>query len=146
MSDLTEVEIFDCLTDNFKKAIQHCEDLAVKPAKGPTYSTLRNELKLIEGASRQAAHWREDSRWLQIGLLVSEAHKRAGNWLRAKQPAKLFLLLAKALIVAQANAEDIRTRATGRRGAILPDVMPGPHRDTRPVGWRASDGGILLPN
>lgn len=157
MGDLTEPEIFDCLSDNFRKAAQLCEDLARHPRKGPNYLSLRDSLKLIEGACRQAAYWREDSRWLKIGLLMEEAHKRAGEWLRGvKMPngarVKLaeghlhpcFVQLADNLRKGHAKAEEFRTRATGRLGTILPVVAPGPHRDTRPVGYRRASG-LFIP-
>jgi len=161
MSALTETEIFDCLADNFKSAVRHCEQLARTPRTGAAYHALREELRLIEGAARQASAWREDSRWLQIGLYVAEAHKRAGNWLRgAKLPDgtkiklsdkdrfTLFNMLADVLRKGQRRAEDFRTKATGRVGMILPEVLPGPHRDTKPMGWTAqvSKGGIILPD
>ena len=157
MGDLTETEIFDCLSDNFKRAAQLCEDLARYPRKGPNYRDLRDALKLIEGACRQASTWRQDTRWLRIGLLMGEAHKRAGEWLRGvKMPngmrVKLaeghlhpcFVGLAENLRAGHRKAEEFRTAATGRVGMILPDILPGPHRDTRPVGYRRPSG-LFVP-
>jgi hypothetical protein len=156
MGDLTESEIFDCLTDNFRKAASLCEDLARHPRKGPIYRELRDSLKLIEGACRQASAWREDTRWLRIGLLMAEAHKRAGDWLRGiklpnGQRVKLaeghlhpcFVGLAENLRAGERKAEEFRTRATGRLGMILPIEQPGPHRDSRPVGYRRASGLIV---
>lgn len=144
MSDLTETEIVDCLKTNFRLAAEHCEDLASFPLAGPTYTKLRAELKLIEGAARQLAGWREDARWLKIGLDMGEAHKRAGNWLRGHHPRKLFLMLAANLRMGLAVAERLRTARTGIIGPILPTVLEGPHRDTRPVQV-ITPGGIILP-
>lgn len=144
MSDLTEIEIFSCLEENFRQAIEHCASLAILPIKGPTYSALRRELKLIEGACRQAAYWREDSRWLPIGLLIAEAHQRAGNWLRRRHPAQLFTLLSGNLEMMLVYAQKCKNEATGRRGIILPDALEGPHRETRPVGW-TKGSGLILP-
>ena len=47
-------------------------------------------------------------------------------------------------LVFRLKAEDFRTKATGRVGMILPDALPAPHRDTRPVGWspNTTPGGI----
>lgn len=159
MGDLTEAEIFDCLADNFRLAAQHADDLARLPAKGRTYNKFRAELKLIEGAARQASQWREDSRWLKIGLMVAEAHKRAGGWLRGiKTPDgtkrmlrdgelhPLFTKLAENLRAGHRLSEDFRTRATGRIGMILPDALPAPHRDTRPAGWNQTPAGLLVPS
>jgi hypothetical protein len=151
MSDLTEAEIFDCLVDNFKKAAVHAEDLAKLPKKGPTYARLREELKLVEGAARQAAYWRQDARWLQIGLYMEEAHQRAGNWLRGirnkstgmweklpeGQTHPYFMKLAENLRAGLKLAEGYRDNRTGRVGMILPASMnkPAPARDSRAYGY-----------
>ena len=157
MGDLTEREIFDCLETNFRLAAEHCEDLAKLPRKGPTYKKLIEELKLIEGACRQASVWREDTRWLHLGLMMEEAHKRAGDWLRGvAQPSggrrmipegvrhPLFMKLAENLRAGLARAQETRHAATGRIGMILPEVMRAPHRDTVPVGWTPSMNGSRL--
>lgn len=150
MSDLSEQEIFSCLFDNFKKAAEHAEDLAKLPRKGPTYVKLREELKLCEGAARQAAYWRQDARWLQIGLYMEEAHQRAGNWLRGirnkttgmweKLPEgqlhPYFMKLAENLRAGMKLAEGYRDNKTGRMGMILPATpTPAPARDAKAYGW-----------
>ncbi len=165
MAKLTEAEIFDCLETNFRLAAEHCEDLAKLPRKGPTYKKLCDELKLIEGACRQAAVWREDSRWLRLGLMMEEAHKRAGDWLRGiAQPGggripiaegvrhPLFMKLAENLRAGLIRAQETRHNATHTRGIILPPTLPGPHRDTVPVGWTAAlnganhnGSGLIIP-
>jgi hypothetical protein len=158
MGALTEAEIFDCLSTNFRLAAEHCVDLAKLPAKGPTYKKLREELRLIEGACRQASVHREDTRFLSIGMKCGHVHKVAGDWLRGmKMPDgsrrmirpgelhPLFVKLAEVLYSAHLKAEEVRHKRTGRNGMILPKVQPGPHRDTRPVGFRATQGGILIP-
>jgi hypothetical protein len=156
MGALTEIEIAECLTDNFKSAADSCEYLARSSRKGPRYNQLRKELKLLEGACRQMAHWREDARWLQIGLYMEEAHRRAGDWLRgvkmpdgSRRPTThgqlnpLFVKLADNLRGAHRFAEDMKTKATGRVGMILPKEKR-PDRDTVPAGWRKSAGGVLI--
>ncbi len=164
MGALTEREIFDCLFTNFGEAAKLCDDLAVLPAKGPSYDKLRKTLALIEGAARQAAYWRQDARWLTIAAFVAEAHKRAGNWLRgAKRPDgvkvmlrpgelhPLFKKLAENLRAGQRRAEEFRDKKTGRMGTILPRPLPGPHRDHRPVSvvlpnYHTTPSGLILPN
>jgi hypothetical protein len=148
VSALTEIEIFDCIATNFRLAAEHAELLAVLPKQGPTYRLFREELKLIEGACRQASVWREDTRWLQIGLYMAECHKRAGDWIRRKHPRKLFLMLAQNLRAGERKAVEYRDKATGTVGAILPDA-PVPHRDSKPVHF-TSDGtirpsGLIIP-
>lgn len=158
MGNLTETEIFDCLSDNFRLAAEDCDKLARLPRKGPTYSDLRTRLELLEGACRQAAAWREDARWLRIGLFMAETHKRAGGWLRGIKAGPgprvkiapghmhpLFVKLAENLRAMQARADELRTKATGKVGAILPEPEAAPHRDTTPVGWRRPSG-LIIPD
>ena len=150
MGDLTEREIFACMVENFRLAEEHCRLLAVLPAKGPTYSAFRNELRRIEGSCRQAAYWRENANWLQIGLLMAEAHKRAGFWLRRRYPAPLFLKLADNLHGFRVAAERMRTAKTGKTGTILPEVAK-PFRDTTahtvslPEGVIKRESGLIVP-
>ena len=101
---------------------------------------MRKELKLIEGACRQIAFWREDSRWLPIGLLMEECHKRSGNWLRAFAPRDLFLKLAENLCSLYVACHNLETQATGKSGAILPED------NTLPTQFRKSSGGLILPS
>ena len=151
MSALTEIEIFDCLAQNFASSAEKCEQLAWHPFRGFLYREFVKEIKLIEGACTQAATWREDSRWLTIGFMMGEVHRRAGNWLRTSptketrdEADKRFKKLAENLRKFAHEAEDLRTKATGRSGMILPEPLPGPHRDTRPVQV-VTPGGIIIP-
>ena len=140
MGALTEVEIFDCMETNIKLAVQCCNDLAVTSRRGPTYEKLRTSLQLIEGCCRQASAWREDTRWLNLGLLMAEAHKRAGDWLRGykvngvriktadSQLNPLFVMLARNLEAFGKLAEQTRTARTGRLGMILPPELAPPTR------------------
>lgn len=159
MSQLTETEIFDCLQTNLRGAAEDCELLAKLPAQGPTYQRFCERLKLIEGACRQAAYWREDAGgvgaplgfpgahgfealrmgetdsagWLDMAHMVGEIHKRSGAWLRGHYPRELFLKMANVLKEMQRQLERRRTRPTGKTGIVTYPVRPGPHRDTRPV-------------
>lgn len=162
MGALTEVEIFDCLSSNFKLAAELAEDLAKLPLKGVAYDKFRKTLRLIEGACKQASTWREDTRWLRFGLMMAECHKRSGNWLRGvrledgskvkmadSQTCPFFMGMADALRGLHALAERTKHERTGKIGMILPAPLPAPHRDTRPVGFRAprvTSGGIILPD
>jgi hypothetical protein len=121
MGELTEREIFGCMAENFSKAAECCVKLAEEPKMGPTYRQLRTSLKLIEGCCRQAAYWREDGRWLPMGLVMEEAHKRAGYWLRYHHPRPLFLKLAENLRGAHKAAEMLKNMKTGTTGLILPN-------------------------
>ena len=158
MGALTEPEIFDCMTGNLRSAIQACEDLARFPRKGLNYDKLRKCLRLIEGTCKQAAAWREDSRWLPLGMMMGQCHQKAGDGLRGiKMPDgtrikindgelhPAFVKLAENLRALLKTAESYRTKRTNRVGMILPTILPGPHRDTKPVGWSSTSSGLLIP-
>ncbi len=164
MGALTECEIFDCLAENLRLAAQDCELLATEPMKGFIYDRFRKELRLVEGACRQASAWREDTRWLPIGLQMAECHKRAGEWLRGVmqpdghrvpvafgQKHPLFLKLAEVLRLLHTQVENLRTQKTARSGMILPDAMPAPFRETRqhtvnlPAGMAQRSSGLIVP-
>ncbi len=84
-------------------------------------------------------------------MKMGDAHNLAGGWLRARQPAKWFTTLAALMRAAYVGADGLRTAKTGRFGTILPDVLPGPHRDTRPVqvllppSMRQTPSGLIVP-
>lgn len=166
MGALSESEIFGCLSTNFRLAAEDAEKLAVLHRKGPTYRRFRDELDLIEGACRQASVWRQDTRWLQIGLLMAAAHKNAGEWLRGikveGQPMRvplapghkhpLFMRLAETLRACQILAENLRDKKTGRVGMILPKPKAAPIRTQGrpsqillPAHLCQTKSGLILP-
>ena len=160
MGALTEKEIFDQMNTSFRLAVELCDDLARLPLKGPTYHKFRTQLRLIEGCAKQANCWREDTRWLMIGQAMAGTHTKAGDWLRGiKMPdgtrVKLaqgtmhpaFVKLAECLKATHKLAEQIRTQATGRVGMILPEMLPAPHRATKPLGWTPdmTPSGLIIP-
>jgi len=159
MSDLTETEILDCLTSNLSLSAQLCVDLAKVPAKGPNYRKFRDAIRLVEGSSRQMSAWREDTRWLAIGLQMAEVHKRAGNWLRgAKLPSgkkltfregelqPMFLKLGMNLLdILEKVVPALQHRRTGKSGMILP-ATPSSGRNISHVSMSGiTKGGIIIP-
>ena len=164
MGALTEVEIFDCMTDSLDVAIEQCGILARRSIRGMAYVALRNALRKIEGCCKQASAWREDTRWLNISLVIAECHKRAGDWLRGvKMPDGthikyadssmnvLFVKLADNLRALKCLARDTKNLATKRTGMILPEpIMPYMRENRRyrvvlPPGMAMSNGGVILP-
>jgi hypothetical protein len=134
---VTEREILSLMKATFKRAAEHCDKLAVLPARGPTYRRLREDLQICENCCRQVAWYREDARWLRIGLMMEEAHKRAGGWLRDRTMPRtensnlahpLFVRLAENLRFGAARAEQMENAATGRVGMILPKPLRGAAR------------------
>ena len=127
MGALTEIEIFACLSENLRLAAEKCEVLANHPRRGHLYYAFLKEIKLIEGACEQASAWRGDARWLRISWMMGEVHKRAGHWLRHSptlesrvEADKRLKKLADNLRLFAYEAEDLRHKATGRLGLILP--------------------------
>lgn len=126
---VTEREIISALRENFRLAAECCDKLAVEPARGPIYDRLRTHLGMVEGCCRQVAWYRGDTRWLPVGMMMEEAHRRSGNWLRtmprtevANDAHPLFLKLADNLRAGMRMADRLETAATGRVGLILPDA------------------------
>lgn len=165
MGRLTETEIFGCLTENFRLAAEAAEKLAVSPIKGPAYRQLIKSLGLVEGAARQAAHWRGDTRFLKIGMQAAHIHKRAGDWLRgvkvpgaptvkiaAEHQHPLFRKLAEVMLAALAGAIRMQFAATQRLGPILPEMMPVATRTQDrqmqvmlPPGMMHRPSGLIVP-
>ena len=166
MSDLTEVDIFSCMVENLRSGISHCADLATQPRKGENYRALRAELKLIEGSCRQAAAFRDNSNWLDIGMKVEGCHRLAQKWLSGvKNPVTgerrffsekykfdAFTALGDQLKALHAKALDMKTRAHGTLGMITPEVREAPHRQTKdayavklPDGMMQRNSGLIIP-
>ena len=146
----SEAETFERLSNSLKLAAEHAENLATLPAKGPTYDRFRKELKVVEDQCRIAAYYREDARWFQIGLVMERVHQNGGNWLRAKQPAKLFLGLAEFLRSSYASIQTLRNARTGVRGMIVPVAkqerkIGAPMQVLLPPGMRQRPSGLIVP-
>ena len=146
MSALSEIEIFSCLRENLRGAADDCDIIAKQPRSGEMFDRMRKRLKLAEGACRQAAYWREDSRWLQVGLKMEKAHQIARTWLHrpSVKSKKLFIGLAAALRKVEKDIQRLETQRTGIMGMILPEVERAPLRQGRPVQV-ITPGGLVLP-
>lgn len=145
MTDTTEAEIRDRFYADIRGAIDDCELLAKLPAQGLTFIRMRARLKAVENCCRQMAAWRGDTRWLPMCMLVEAAHQRSRKWIEDHDPRYLYFLLADALRKLEASAYALDTRATGRMGMILPEPLPGPHRETKPVQVLEPKSSIILP-
>lgn len=145
---LTEREIFDRLKGCLSEAARDCDFIAIQPSSGFYFERLRKNLKLAEGCCRQAAHWREDARWLVPGLKLEHAHQIARGWLHfpSVKAKKMFHTLAAALRQMKADIVRLETMATGVAGTILPagiDVA----RSSRLILPKAPavPAGLLMP-
>lgn len=156
-SGTTELEIFGLMADNLLEAAEQAKDLAWHPRRGMVYNRLRTALKQCEGCCRQAYYWRNyDARWLMVEKQIAWIRSRIGDWLRdspsvqkRKEMHPRFKMLSEQLRKMHYDAERIRTAATGILGPVLPAVLEGPHRDTRPVhvpiGFRELSSGLVVP-
>ena len=166
MSFTGEHEILVLLSDHLKKAAEDCEHLAWHPRRGHIYLRFRKALTEVAGCCEQLYYYRNyDARWLALGELSVFVLQRSGNWLRGdrivapngsaavwtggsvehrKKAQPQFKCLAEKLRQFHHDMQRIRDLATGRLGPILPPVLEGPHRDTRPVQV-LTPGGIILP-
>lgn len=149
MSDLTEREIFDKMADGFAEAAGLCEKMAVSPLKGASYRRLIVVCTEIEGACRQAGHWRENYHWFPLGIEVHQLQLLMGNWLRAHYPKpaakKMFTLAATTMRRLQRLALMKRAQKHGQLGAILPAPGEGPARQRSVQVPRVTPGGIFIP-
>lgn len=141
---LTEQVAIDCLRTNLREAVQHCEDLALKPEAEGTYLKLRENLRLIEGASRQTGHFRQDMRWMAFGYEMFSFLERIREAILHVESRKIFMHMAAMIRGALAEAEKLQHAKTGRRGPILPKAKLGSHRESRPV-YIKNPTGLLLP-
>lgn len=149
----TEAEIFGLLSDNLREAAEQTAVLAWHPRRGMVYNRLRMALKQCEGCCRQAYYWRNyDARWLLMEKQIAWLRNRCGDWLRDSPTVQKrteahpeFQRLAELLRKMHYDAQYIRSAATGVPGPVLPVVREGPHRDVRPVGWRETASGLVLP-
>jgi hypothetical protein len=166
MSDLTEAEIFDCMAENLRLALESCRALAKSPKKGQHYWEFRERMRLVEGSCRQASAWRENTGWLDLGNKIHEALRRAGEWLRGVEieitiPSKdgfpervvkmrkppedgklhpCFMILGDLLEAMLVNAMRMKDAAHGRVGMILPEMPNLGRRVGAPVHFTTPKG------
>lgn len=147
---LHEQEIFSCMAENLAGAIEDCEAIARQRESGARFDSLRKRLKLVEGCCTQAAYWRQDARWLPLGVMMEQVHQRAREWLHypSVQSKKLFVMLADNLRKLEREVRRLRFMATGKTGVMLPKPRPSGRLSSTVLisGYRPSSGGVLLPN
>jgi hypothetical protein len=146
--------------DNMRASIQLATDLAYKPGQGPTYSMFRDEMRSAEDCCKQAAVWRQDTRWYPLGNVIAQHAAITGKWLRGYKvegrlgktfySRDLYLMLAENLGGLLVIMNQLKDDATGRVGPILPEVHHFSRTQDRPMqvmvpGEARSPAGILLP-
>ena len=148
---LTEREIFDRMKTELRSAIADCDEVARQPKSGPQFIRLRRSLKLVEGCCRQAAHWRQDARWLIPGRQMEHVHQQARAWLHRPTVSskKLFTKLAAALRNILNDLHRLENLPTLRTGPLLPKPLAGPLRSGAsiqvPAAYVRSSAGVIVP-
>lgn len=153
MGALSEQDIFSKMADGFSEAASLCEKIAATPLRGASYQRLIVVCDEIEGACRQAGHWRENYHWFGLGREVHELQAKMGDWLRdtvsrdEKAKAKsLFQLAAKTMRRLQNLALLKKNQRHGRIGAILPVAAEDRSRQRAVQVPRVTPGGIFVPD
>lgn len=128
---VTEGEILDKHVQSLMEASEACQLLArnADPQKiaprGRIYGNLKRALTALEGSCRQMNYYREDTRWLRLGMLYAKAMVTVSvlfehqNWIGFGKLRELF-------DNGQRRMDDLATQKTGQRGPILP---------TKPTNW-----------
>lgn len=136
MSGLTEREILSRHTQSLGEARDACQWLArnADPEKiaprNRHYRNLQKALKELEGTCRQMSAYRDDTRWLPLGIFYAKVMRtvttkyRGMDWLAFGQIAQVFVLGIK-------KVETLAEAKTGRLGPILPKrtdwlILPDP--------------------
>ncbi len=158
MSDLSEVEVIDRMISSLREAMDASRALAIESRKGANYNRLREHLGLIEGCCKQLAVFRDDARYLNIGLVIEECHKRAGSWLRGYKvdgvrimtaPGEMNQMFVRLYVNLEGilkGVDDMLRAKTGTRGPIIPDIVET-RREGRPAFSlpKAKVSGLILP-
>lgn len=125
MSGLTEAEILTRHSQSLKEAKDQCLWLSqnADPDKiaprARRYRGLQQALKELEGTCRQLAQFRQDARWIKLGVLYAKAMRTVTkiyehqNWLAFKELTQLF---DNGIV----RMEELATAKTGTVGPILP--------------------------
>lgn len=126
MSTLSEQEIISRFRQSFSEAKVACDMLSknanpeVVMLRGRHYKNLKTSLKEMEGCAKQMAAYRDDTRWLPLGILYGAKCARAAQ----KRFVDMDWLGFKKMIVIFEQGErrvtELAEKKTGRVGIILP--------------------------
>lgn len=124
MSDLTEQELIDRHQQALKEAKDACQELGRNAdpdyiaVRGPHYRRLREALNLVEGTCRQLCAFRQDTRWLPLGIHYAKVMRLVQRKF-VEQKWSHFGKLAPMFDIGLRQMQDLKDRRTGIRGSIL---------------------------
>ena len=135
MGALTERDILDRHRQALGEAHRACQRLGKNAdplylaPRGHDYGNLKRALEMLEGSARQMAHFREDARWLRLGIVYAKAMRSAQSKFIGQRWA-YFNELTKLFALGHRRVEELQAK-TGTQGPILP---------SRPSDW------LVLPD
>ena len=97
--------------------------------RGWQYAALRDHIGLLEGTSRQMAAFREDARWIRLGVQYAKLRRSAQKHFIA-QRWKAFTQMMPIFEAGLRSVADLAEQKTGGIGPVLPK---------RPSDW------LILP-
>lgn len=126
MSDLTQSEILDKHRQSLKEARDACLWLArnadpdqIAP-RGAHYRNLKTAMSELEGTARQMSAFRDDTRWLPLGILYGAKTARLAQKFFVQMDWTMFGKLAEVFANGLVRMDELATKKTGRVGPILP--------------------------
>lgn len=125
MSALTEQEIITKFQQSLKEGRDACAWLAKNAdpewlaPRGRHYRLLKTALSELEGCARQMSAFRDDSRWLPLGILYGAKTSRLAQKYFVHLDWGKFADLAKVFDLGLIRLNELQMK-TGRTGAILP--------------------------
>ncbi len=124
MQTLSDKEQFELIRENLRLAAEDAMSISRDIPTGMHYISLRKHLLAAEEACRAIMWLREDARWSEFSLLFPKCVEISRRWLSplSVEGKKVFYKMAESIGWLLAYAEDMRTRKTGIKGMILPQV------------------------
>lgn len=135
MSGLTEAEVLDRHRQSLGEARSICHRLGsqLDPDKaeprGWLYAALKDHLGRLEGTCRQMHYFREDARWLRLGIQYAKLARSAQRHFIAQRWGA-FTKMMPIFEAGLRSVADLAEQKTGKIGPVLPQ---------RPSDW------LILP-
>lgn len=124
-SDLSENEIVSRHIQALGECRGACQELGrhadpdYLALKGGHYRQLKQSLEALEGTCRQLSMFREDARWLALGMIYAKTLRIAQRAYVEERWSK-FTALIGMFHNGLVQMNDLKDRATGRIGSIIP--------------------------